>query len=282
MRASAVLAPCVVGAGLFFGAMQAAAETTFSELMEVAELSDIEARIAAQDPLVPQPDESIEPLLDALDAPDATQSVRLLVIFLLGESGRADACARLQEVDAGEGDHAAYVHASALASCGQPEAIRAIVRDTARPVPVRLKAAVAAGLREDRALLGDVRGWLDDSAFEGFHTFVYLVMGLLGDESVAEVLAELLSQRATRDHAAIALARAGDTGRLFELQFALENPDPMVRRAALRVASGQAYSAIHSAARRLVDDPNASVAGLARLLFAEQLNPAQRGGLSLP
>lgn len=255
-------------------ASSARAEPTIADLMQVAGLTDPEERIAAQDALVPTSSDSIDALVLVLSSSDTPDDLRLLALFLLGESGRDDACEAVAHAEPALGDHAAYVHASALASCGDPEAIRAIVRDAERPVAVRLKAAVAAGLRADTALLGDVTAWLDDPAFEGYHTFVYLVMGLLGDSAVDGVLAELVSQRATRDHAVIALARNGDHSRLFELRFALQNSDPLVRRAALSAASDPAYSAIHNAARQLVDDPNAAVAALARRLFEAEAAPS--------
>jgi hypothetical protein len=262
---------CVLAVGaalaLAVQAVPVLAQVTTADLSRVTALDDPSERVAAQDELVPGPTNDISALAHVAGSPDAPEEIRLLALFLLGESGRDDACGIVRSADVGDGDNARYVLASARASCGDPEGIRELVRDNERPVPVRLKAAVAAGLREDLTILDDVVAWIDDAEFDGYHAFVFLIRGLLGDRQVVPVLEQLVRQRATRDYAVIALVRTGDTNRLFELRFALQNEDPLVRRAALQAASGPDYAPIHASARELIEDPNAGVAAAAATLF---------------
>jgi HEAT repeat protein len=148
--------------------------------------------------------------------------------WALGELARPDALPWLEKAWAlSEAPNTFRVQvAIALGALGRREPLRLLVQDTADKI-VAAKAATAIANQRDRDAVPLLRPWLDDPEIG---PFVALAAGRLGDPAARAALIPLLREKALRDYAAIALGELGDTTVALSLRFALENPDPFVRR----------------------------------------------------
>lgn len=190
--------------------------------------------------------------------PGADASARALAFWFVGESADETAC-ELLALPAGV-DQPGLLFAASLgmARCGDLQPLRDLLRH-ADPV-LRLKAAVTLGLLLDTTVLADIVALAEDPALEGYRVFIDVARGLLGDATTESVLRALLTERTFRDHAAIALARMGDTSVAFELGFAYRSPDPMIREAAVQAAARSRTGNAETLLDAALTDPSARLA----------------------
>lgn len=184
--------------------------------------------------------EAAVPALEAVAADtsgDARQ--RGGAIFALGRIGADRSQAVLQGLwDSGLealGGGLAIQVATALGDLGSYGPLIAMVE--AGDEVLGAKAAIQLGLHravEGREALG--AAW-DDPRYERLRVFFAIALGLVGDDRGAELLRSAIRSRELANHCAIALGVLGEAARYpFEVEFALADPDPLVRRIALAVA----------------------------------------------
>lgn len=170
----------------------------------------------------------------ALEDHDASFDQRSAVAWVLGELGDPAAIPPLEAAWAGTSEAPGTFRmqlAIALASLGKREPLRSFVVVGGDPI---LLAKAATGLANvgDKEAVPLLEPFLRD---ESIGVFVAMAMGRLGDARGHEQLKEALKEGMLRDHAAIALGMSGDKTVVYQVRFALENPDPFVRRDAVTV-----------------------------------------------
>ncbi|MCA9562575.1 MAG: HEAT repeat domain-containing protein, partial [Myxococcales bacterium] len=139
------------------------------------------------------------------------------------------------------------------------------------------KAAVQLGLREVESAIPDLIAAWENENLERMQPFFAIALGLLGDDRGQELLQAYLRTPEIRNHAAVALAGIGQgEAALFELEFALDDPDPLVRFHAIRALALIGPSRIEEHLRRMSEDPDENVAAYA----TRELLRLQRRGRS--
>jgi HEAT repeat protein len=219
----------------------------------------LEALVARGDELVPS--------LEALVV-DRTVSgpQRAGAAFALGRIGAEGSEAVLRELwEAGFetlGSGLAMQVAIALAEYGVLEPLRAIVA-TGNAV-LAAKAAIQLGLRgDDEALPALEAGWAR-AEYVRMRPFFAIAFGLLGDRRGETVLRAGLGVPELRNHCAVALAGVGEAATVrFDLGFALEDADPLVRLRALEGLIGLEPSNLDAVLERASLDADARVRGVA-------------------
>lgn len=190
--------------------------------------------------------------------PAAEATARQLAFWFVGETGSASACDGLELPDGTDNPGLLFAASLGIGRCGNLQPLRDLLRH-ADPV-LRLKAAVTLGLLLDRAALSDVGALTDDPDLSGYRVFLDVARGLLGELDTQPVLRALLVERTFRDHAAIALARMGDTSVAFELGFAYRSVDPMIREAAVQAAARHRTANAEALLEAAQQDPSARLA----------------------
>jgi HEAT repeat protein len=122
------------------------------------------------------------------------------------------------------------------------------------------KSAVQLGLRGDREALDTLVSSYEDPELGRFRPFFAIALGLLGDDRGLELLRAGLRAVELRDHCAVAMAGSGHAEDvLFELEFAFDNVDPLVRLRALEALVELGTIQVDSLLERAADDPDARV-----------------------
>ncbi|MBN1945392.1 MAG: HEAT repeat domain-containing protein [Bradymonadales bacterium] len=138
------------------------------------------------------------------------------------------------------------------------------------------KAAIQLGLMQDRqslALLGEAA---ESEAYARMQPYFAIALGLLGDNRGEGNLRSGLLVSELRNHCAVALSRLGFAGEVvFELEFAMSDPDPLLRRLALDGLIELSPSRIVEILERAENDPDAQVQSRARAAL-RQIRERQR------
>jgi HEAT repeat protein len=215
------------------GSGDSPAHAIAARLVELCALEP-ESRAAQQQTLLTAEPLALEALNVALGATTVPMA-RRLAAWALGEANDATACGYLAAAtdDLSDGGYTVAL-ATALARCGEPESLRALLGATF-PAAMRLRAAITLALVEDAGGRDAVFALYDEFAASEEIAYVALAMGLYGEPSTDAALELMLRQPEWRILAAIALGRQGSGAVLFDLRFALASEDPIVREAALRV-----------------------------------------------
>jgi hypothetical protein len=241
------------------GATPAAAQVPeANELVQQVLVAPPEEQAALQNSLL----SAALPLSDDLAAlavdPSAEATTRALAFWFVGESADETACELLALPAETDQPGLLFAASLGLARCGDGQPLRDLLRHA--DAVLRLKAAVTLGLLMDSAALADIVALGEDPALEGYRVFIDVARGLLGDGVTEPVLRALLTERTFRDHAAIALARMGDSSVAFELGFAYRSPDPMIREAAVQAAARTRTGNAETLLDAALTDPSARLA----------------------
>lgn len=232
-------------------------------------LTDLLARLSSEDPEIQQDaltaivalGDVAAPALETLIADtSASPRERSGAAFALGRIGADSSRAVLQGLwEAGLerlGSGLAMQVAVALAEYGDLEPLRTVLE--AGNEVLAAKAAVQLGLRGDQEALGALGEAWDQ--YPRMRPFFAIALGLLGDARGEDVLREGLRAPELRNHCAVALAVVGDASNLrFDLQFALEDPDPLVRLRALEALIALDPSNLDELLAQAGEDPDARV-----------------------
>jgi hypothetical protein len=200
-------------------------------------------------------------------------------IYALGRIGAASSRPVLEGlwaagVDALGGAIAMQVAAS-LAEYGDLDPLRQLL-DSGAPVLVA-KAAVQLGLRQDAQSLPAIQGAYGLDTNARIQPYLAIALGLLGDGQGEATLRSGLLTEELRDHCAVALSRLGMAGDArFELEFALDDPDPLVRLGALEGLIGLAPHNLDELLARAAADPDGRVSQRAAQAQAERARHPQR------
>ena len=201
----------------------------------------------------------LEPLISNLDVP---ARVRSGVVFCLGrigaESSKAPLRALWEQGFEGLGGALAIQTAIALSEFGEFDALEAIV--AAGDDVLAAKAGVQLGLHGAEVSLPVLQSAFANEAYQRLQVFFAISLGLLGDERGADLLAAAVRTPELRNHCAIALGKIGRGNEVvFELEFAMSDPDPLVRLAALEVLIELERSGLQATVETALSDADARV-----------------------
>lgn len=171
-------------------------------------------------------------LIDVLGDGESAPARRAVAAWALGEIADPAGCDALAGTAHGDAPGFNVALDTARARCGDLSSLRSRLDDD-DPI-LRARAALTLALLDDGDSSEQITALRDDEAMASYRLFITLATGLLGDEFATPLLEELLREQATRPLAAIALARLGDDSMIFELQFAYQSDDPIIREAVVR------------------------------------------------
>jgi len=235
LGAACALAPAVVEAQPAGAAkVSVTRELVEEKLALVATAADPAAQARALAEVVKLGKPAVPHLLAMLDEVALGWDLRASVVWVLGEVGDKGAVGKLSGVWAGAGEAPGTFRmqvAIALGALGHRQELRSFL---AEGVDLILVAKAATGLAD----LGDtesIPAMVPFLTHEDIGVFIAMALGRLGDARGHDQLKEAVREPLLRDHAAIALGLSGDTTVLYQVRFALDNPDPFVRRDAVVV-----------------------------------------------
>ncbi len=160
---------------------------------------------------------------------------RTAIAWILGEIGHKDALVPLKaawELKDAPGTFRVQV-AISMGGLGEMEALRGFLAPEMKDSKILVaKAAVALANLRDFDAVEQLKPWVNDP---DIGPFIAMSLGRLGDDSGKAALKEMLTEPMFRDYAAVALGNLGDKTVLYPLRFALANPDPFIRRDAVRI-----------------------------------------------
>ena len=269
---------------LFFPTSQAvvaqemATQASVDEVLANFLSNDPEAHDAAVLTLVQRGGDVIPELeRQAADA-RAHPQIRAGVILTLGRIGAESSQSVLTGLwEAGIeslGGGLAIQVAMAIAEYGDVSALEAIIRHGDEVLGA--KAAVQLGLHgseSSTSLL--LESWSSEN-YARMRIFFAIALGLVGDESGRDMLEAALRTPELRNHCAIALGKLGSGSDVaFELEFAMEDRDPLVRLSALDSLIDLAPSGLARILESSREDPDPRVTALAERA-QERLNRRNR------
>lgn len=244
----------LAGLWLFTAAAPVSAQSVRETLDELAALP-YDERLAAQNEALPILATDPEILASCINDVDAEPLVRSLAAWAAAEVGGhgCDSLSARADIERSQDERVAI--ASALARCGDFDPLRALLEHDV--IAVRFKAAVLLGLLGDEQSMDALVDLGSEPESRPYAAYSALSLALLGHESALEASRSLLNDADFRFYVAIALGRAGDSSVQFDLRFATESDDPMIRHAAMRVLVEGEYPGACAAGQ---NDPSPRVA----------------------